>query len=137
MKHVQSFTDFVNESVAIQEAEIKGNEIVASINEAKTVITAAQAKEIKAGVKKAIDGMKETPGIDDKTKLNAVKTGIGLLVITQLGEKLGDREAPLEAKERVRDFMLKVQAAKGLDEVTKVIFDVVDYALEVAQNTEK
>jgi hypothetical protein len=137
MKNLQTFEGFINESIAIQNIETEANEIIATINEAKTVITAAQAKEIKAGVEKAIDGMKETPGIDDKTKVNAVKTGIGLLVITSIGDKLGDREASPEAKQRVKEFMLKVNMAKSLEEVQKVIFDVVDYALEIAQNTNK
>ena len=44
-------------------------------------------------------------------------------------------EASPEAKQRVKEFMLKVNMAKSLEEVQKVIFDVVDYALEIAQNT--
>lgn len=136
MKHVQSFTDFVNESVAIQEAEIKGNEIVASINEGK-VITPAEANAIKEDIKKSIDAIKDAPVIDDKTKVNVVKTGIGLAVINALAEKFGDTPATPEAKLKMKDFMIKVNSARSLDEVTKVIFDVVDYALEVAQNIEK
>ena len=136
MKHVQSFTDFVNESVAIQEAEIKCNEIVASINEGK-VITPAEANAIKEDIKKSIDAIKDAPVIDDKTKVNVVKTGIGLAVINALAEKFGDTPATPEAKLKMKDFMIKVNSARSLDEVTKVIFDVVDYALEVAKNTEK
>ena len=137
MKNLQTFEGFINESIAVQNIETEANEIIAKINEAKTVITADQAKEFKAAIEKSIDGMKEAPGIDDKTKVNAVKTGIGLLVITSIGDKLGDREAPAEAKQRVKEFMLKVNMAKSLEEVQKVIFDVVDYALEIAQNTNK
>lgn len=137
MKHVQSFTDFVNESVATQEWKTIAEEAIAFVNEAKTVISPDQAKEIKDGVKKAIDGIKETPGIDDKIKTNLVKTGIGLAVLNALAEKFGDTPATPEAKLKMKDFMIKVNSARSLEEVEKVIFNVVDYALEVAQNIEK
>lgn len=135
MKNIKTFEGFINESTMTQELEMSANEIVTSINEAKTVITPDQAKEIKDGIQKAVEGIKETPGIDDKTKTNLVKTGIGLAVLKALADKFENREATPEARAKMKDFMSKVNMAKGLDEVQKVIFDVVDYALEIAQNT--
>lgn len=136
MKHIQSFADFVNESVATQEWKTLAEEAIAFVNEAK-VITPSEAQDIKDGIKKAIEGIKETPSVDDKTKVNLVKTGIGLAVINALAEKFGDTPATPEARLKMKDFMIKVNSAKSLDEVEKVIFDVVDYAIEIAQNTKK
>jgi hypothetical protein len=85
--------------------------------------------------KQAIEVIKDAPAIDDKTKVNLVKTGIGLGVINALAEKFGDRTATPEARSKMKDFMSKVNFAKSLEDVEKVVFDVVDYALEVAQET--
>ena len=137
MKHVQSFTDFVNESVATQECKILAEEAVTFVNEGSAVLTPAQAKETKVAIKKAIEGIKETPSVDDKTKVNLVKTGIGLAVINALAEKFGDTPATPEARLKMKDFMTKINSSNSLDQVEKVIFDVVDYALEIAQNTKK
>ena len=118
----------------MEDLEITTNEFVSSLNEGK-VLTPAEAKEVKDGISKAIEGIKETPSVDDKTKVNLLKTGIGLAVINALAEKFGDREATPEARSKMKDFMSKINFAKSLDDVEKVIFDVVDYALEVAQET--
>ncbi len=134
MKNIKTFEGFINESVTIKGFEITSNEVVSSINEGK-VLTPAEAKEVKDGISKAIEGIKETPSIDDKTKISLVKSGIGLAVLSALAEKFGDRPATPEAKSKMKDFMTKINSAKGLSEVEKVISDVVDYALEVGQNT--
>ena len=131
---ILDYASDLNESTVMEDLEITTNEFVSSLNEGK-VLTPAEAKEVKDGISKAIEGIKETPSVDDKTKVNLVKTGIGLAVINALAEKFGDREATPEARSKMKDFMSKINFAKSLDDVEKVIFDVVDYALEVAQET--
>jgi len=135
MKKIKSFEAFVNEAKAIKELETTVNETVSFVNEAAPVLTPEVAKETKEAVKKAIDGIKETPAVDDKTKVNLVKTGIGLAVINAIAEKFGDRPATEDAKVKMKNFMTKVNSARSLEDVEKVIFDVVDYALELAQET--
>jgi predicted metalloendopeptidase len=135
MKKLKTFEEFLNESIVIKELETTVNETVSFVNEAAPVLTPEMAKETKEAIKKAIDGIKETPAIDDKTKVNLVKTGIGLAVINAIAEKFGDRPATEDAKVKMKNFMTKVNSARSLEDVEKVIFDVVDYALEVAQET--
>jgi len=135
MKKLKTFEEFLNESIVIKELETTVNETVSFVNEAAPVLTPEMAKETKEAIKKAIDGIKETPAIDDKTKVNLVKTGIGLAVINAIAEKFGDRPATEDAKVKMKNFMTKVNSARSLEDVEKVIFDVVDYALELAQET--
>ncbi len=135
MKKLKTFEEFLNESIVIKELETTVNETVSFVNEAAPVLTPEMAKETKEAIKKAIDGIKETPAIDDKTKVNLVKTGIGLAVINAIAEKFGDRPATEDAKVKMKNFMTKVNSARSLGDVEKVIFDVVDYALELAQET--
>jgi hypothetical protein len=135
MKNLKTFEDFVNESKAIKELENTVNETLSFVNEAAPVLTPEVAKETKEALKKVIDGMKDTPEVDDKTKVNLVKSGIALAIIDAIAEKFGDRPATEDAKVKMRNFMTKVNSARSLDEVQKVVFDVVDYALELAQET--
>jgi len=135
MKKLKTFEEFLNESIVIKELETTVNETVSFVNEAAPVLTPEMAKETKEAIKKAIDGIKETPAIDVKTKVNLVKTGIGLAVINAIAEKFGDRPATEDAKVKMKNFMTKVNSARSLGDVEKVIFDVVDYALELAQET--
>lgn len=136
MNKIKTYEEFINESLVTKELEMKSEEMVSSVNEA-AVITPEVAKETKEAIEKAISGIKETPGIDDKTKVNLVKTGIGLAVLNAIAEKFGDLPATTDAKAKMHTFMTKVNSAKSLAETEKVIFDVIDYALEVAQKTKK
>jgi predicted metalloendopeptidase len=135
MKNIKTFEGFLNESTAIKELETTVNETLSFVNEAAPVLTPEVAAETKEAIKKAIEGIKDAPAIDDKTKVSLVKTGIGLAVIDAIAQKFGDRPATPEARSKMKDFMSKVNFAKSLEDVEKVIFDVVDYALEVAQET--
>jgi len=134
---IKTFESFMNEATAIKELEIMTVESLSFVNEAATVLTPEVAKETKEAVKKAIEGIKDTPGIDDTTKVSLVKTGIALAVINAIAEQFGDMPATPDAKMKMHTFMSKVNSARSLGDVEKVVFDVVDYALELAQTTKK